>query len=135
MQRRSFLASLFTAAAAPHLRAQSDTSWGGPVLDTHLHLRPNADSCYTHMQGCGVTHAVLLTSAPDEDKAKAEMERRPGHFVRSVRTDPSLPDSDKVLRDALKAGAVSIGEMKYHVRSIRPRCGAFTISPPRRMPR
>jgi predicted TIM-barrel fold metal-dependent hydrolase len=67
------------------------------------------------MQGCGVTHAVLLTGAADQEKARAEMDRRPGHFVRSVRTDPSLPDADKVLRDALKKGAVSIGEMKFHV--------------------
>src|SRR4051794_5965021 len=50
MQRRTFLASLLSAAATSRLRGQSDTSWGGPVLDTHLHLRANADSCYTHMQ-------------------------------------------------------------------------------------
>ena len=43
------------------------------------------------------------------------MERRPGHFVRSVATDPTVSGADKVLRDALKAGAVSIGEMKFHV--------------------
>ena len=67
------------------------------------------------MQGCGVTHAVLLTRAADQDRAKAEMERRPGHFVRSVATDPAQPDADKVLRDAIKGGAVSIGEMKFHV--------------------
>src|SRR5437762_6644847 len=102
MQRRSFLTSLVAAAAAPRLRGQSDASWGGPVLDTHLHIRANADACYTHMQGCGVTHAVLLTAAADQDRAKAEMERRPGHFVRSVRSDPALPDADKILRDALK---------------------------------
>jgi uncharacterized protein len=114
MQRRTFLISL-TASAASNLHAQSDPQWGGPVLDTHLHLRANADACYTHMQGCGVTHAVLLTGAADQERAKAEMEKRPGHFVRSVRTDPAQPDSDKVLRDALKAGSVSIGEMKFHV--------------------
>jgi predicted TIM-barrel fold metal-dependent hydrolase len=67
------------------------------------------------MQGCGVTNAVLLTRAADQDRAKAEMERRPGHFVRSVVTDPSLNGADKTLREALEAGAVSIGEMKFHV--------------------
>jgi len=60
------------------------------VLDTHLHLRANADSCFAHIQGCGVTNAVLLTRASDEDRAKAEMEKRAGHFVRSVSADPSL---------------------------------------------
>jgi predicted TIM-barrel fold metal-dependent hydrolase len=67
------------------------------------------------MHGCGVTRAVLLTPATDQDRAKAEMERRPGRFVRSVRTDPTLPNADKVLREALKGGAVSIGEMKFHL--------------------
>ncbi len=85
------------------------------MLDTHLHMRTDADACFTHMQGCGVTHAVLLTSAADQDRAKAEMDRRAGRFVRSVRTDPTQPDAEKVLRDAIEAGAVSIGEMKFHV--------------------
>ena len=116
MQRRTFLKSILPAAAtAQHLTAQTEPSWGGPVLDTHLHLRANADACFTHMQGCGVTHAVLLTPAADQDRAKAEMERRPGHFVRSVRTDPTQADADKVLRDAIKRGAVSIGELKFHL--------------------
>ena len=116
MQRRTFLKSIVPAAAAiQHAAAQADLPWGGPVLDTHLHLRPDADACFTHMQGCGVTNAVLLTGAAAQDRAKTEMERRSGHFVRSVSTDPSKADADKVLRDAIKNGAVSIGEMKFHV--------------------
>jgi predicted TIM-barrel fold metal-dependent hydrolase len=117
MQRRTFLQSIIPAAAAArYLTAQTEApSWGGPVLDTHLHLRQDADACWTHMQGCGVTHAVLLTRAQDEEKAKAEMEKRPKHFVRSVSTNPAQPDADKVLRDALKAGAVSMGELKYNL--------------------
>jgi predicted TIM-barrel fold metal-dependent hydrolase len=116
MQRRTFLKSMLPAAAAArHLAAQTDSPWGGPVLDTHLHLRGDADACFVHMQGCGVSNAVLLTRAQDEDRAKAEMERRPKHFVRSVSSDPSKPDADKMLRDAIKGGAVSIGEMKFHV--------------------
>ena len=85
------------------------------MLDTHLHLRRDADACFTHMQGCGVTNAILLTRATDQDRAKQEMERRPGRFARSVSTDPTATDADKVLRDALRGGAVSIGEMKFHV--------------------
>ncbi len=89
--------------------------WGGPVLDTHLHLRRDPDSCFTHIQGYGVTNAVLLTKAVDEDKAKAEMERRAGHFVRSVSTDPGQQDAGQVIRKAISGGAVSIGELKYHL--------------------
>jgi uncharacterized protein len=72
--------------------------WGRPVLETHLHLRRDPDDCFTHMQGCGVTNAVLLTRDVDEDKAKSEMEKRPGHFVRSVAADPSQPNADEVFR-------------------------------------
>jgi len=115
MKRRTFLQSTVLAAAAPRLWSQSEPLWGGPVLDTHLHLRRDADACFTHMQGCGVTHAVLLTPAMDEERAKQEMEKRPGRFARSVSADPSRPDGVKPLRDALSAGAVSMGELKYHL--------------------
>lgn len=67
------------------------------------------------MQGCGVTHAVLLTGAKDEDRAKEEMAKRPKTFVRSVSYDPSAPDADAVFRSALKDGAVSMGELKFHL--------------------
>jgi predicted TIM-barrel fold metal-dependent hydrolase len=115
MQRRSFLKAALGAACAPGLRAQSESMWGGPVLDTHLHLRRDADSCFTHMQGCGVSNAVLLTPALDEDRAKAEMDRRPGHFVRSVVTDPAQTGAGEVIKKAIREGAVSIGEMKFHL--------------------
>lgn len=114
MRRRTFLKAALATAAAPAW-SQPDPEWGGPVLDTHLHLRRDADSCFTHIQGCGVTNAVLLTGARDEDRAKEEMAKRPGHFVRSVSYDPAQPDADKVIREALSAGAVSIGEMKHHL--------------------
>lgn len=115
MQRRTFLKSTLLTAAAPTVWSRMELMWGGPVLDTHLHLRRDADACYTHMLGCGVTHAVLLTPAMAEDKAKQEMEKRPGHFARSVTADPAQPDAGRVLREALQAGAVSIGELKFHL--------------------
>lgn len=89
--------------------------WGGPVLDTHLHLRRDPDACFTHVQGCGVTNAVLLTRAPEEEKAKEEMAKRTGVFARSVATDPAQPGADEVIRKAIRDGAVSVGEIKYHL--------------------
>jgi uncharacterized protein len=113
MHRRAFLKSTLAAAAATDLLAQ--TVWGGPVLDTHLHLRPDPDACFTHVQGSGVTNAVLLTRAADEDKAKAELAKRPGVFARSVSTDPAQPDAGEVIRTAIRDGAVSVGELKFHL--------------------
>ncbi len=115
MQRRTFLGAALASAIADNGWSRQVPLWGGPVLDTHLHLRRDADACFTHIQGCGVSNAVLLTQAADEDQAKAEMERRPGHFARSVSADPSQPDATKTLRTALGGGAVSIGELKYHL--------------------
>src|SRR3954467_5746150 len=111
IHRRAFLKTTLSAAAARDLLAQPESLWGGPVLDTHLHLRPDPDACFTHIQGCGVTNAVLLTQAKDEDKAKAEIAKRPGVFVRSVATDPAQPGADDVIRRAIQDGAVSVGEM------------------------
>jgi uncharacterized protein len=106
---------LAAGVVAPYVQAQAAPDWCGPVLDAHLHLRWDADACFTHIQGCGVSNAILLTSATDQERAKQEMERRPGHFTRSITANPNLPDAEKVFRDALKAGAVSIGEMKFDV--------------------
>lgn len=115
MERRQFLTIAAAAAASRALRADAAPDWGGPVLDTHLHLRADADACFTHITGCGVTNAVLLTPAAAQERAKQEMDRRAGHFVRSVSADPSLADTPATLTAALKAGAVSIGELKYHL--------------------
>ncbi len=116
MQRRTFFKSILSAAAAaPHITAQPHPVWGGPVVDTHLHLRRDADACFTHIEGCGVTNAILLTPAADERRATEEMERRSGDFARSVSADPARPDAERVFRDALKGGAVSMGELKFHL--------------------
>jgi uncharacterized protein len=115
MQRRTFLKTSLLTAAAQHLRSQPDLPWGGPILDTHLHLRRDPDACFTHIEGCGVTHAVLLTSVTDQERAKQEMEKRPNCFARSVTGDPAAPDTARAFQQALQKGAVSIGELKYHL--------------------
>ncbi len=115
MDRRTFLTAALAAAAASALRPDNSALWGGPVLDTHLHLRRDPDACFTHIQGCGVTNAVLLTRAPDEAKAVEEIKRRPGHFARSVSANPAEAGGADAIHAALKQGAVSIGELKYHL--------------------
>jgi hypothetical protein len=65
MQRRTFLKGTLAAEAVQSLWAEPGSMWGGPVLDTHLHLRRDPDSCSTHIQGCGVRNAVLLTRSVD----------------------------------------------------------------------
>ncbi len=115
MKRRSFLQAALAGPLIGGARVQAIPIWPNPILDTHLHLRADPDACFTHMQGCGVTHAVLLTRDSDEEKAKGEMAKRPNHFARSVSTDPAAPNASETLRNAIADGAVSMGELKYHL--------------------
>ena len=59
--RRQFLGAAAALASASVLDADAGApNWGGPVIDTHLHLRRGLDANAVHMDGCGVSNAVLL---------------------------------------------------------------------------
>ena len=117
MNRRQFLQT--AAAAAAQLHGQDTPNWGGNVLDIHQHAR-QPDSEWTHMQGCGVTHAVLLTQAAALPHAKEEMTKRPGRFMRFASVNVTGPDAIDVLRSAFKDGAAGFGELKSRVAADGP---------------
>ena len=77
INRRQFI-SAAAAASTASLVAQQTYEWGGPALDIHLHLRQNGDSNFAHIEGSGVTKAVLLTRVQDVDRSKALAEKYPG---------------------------------------------------------
>ncbi len=122
MNRRRFFETTFAAlpgAARPltgQALAQDAPSWGGPVLDIHLHPRKQAESTFAHLEGSGVTKAVLLTNISAEESAKAAMEKYPGRFVRFTSADATKPDAADILRKSLNGGAIGMGELKSHVR-------------------
>lgn len=119
--RRGFLSALAAAAAVPRLRAQSAVpNWGGPVIDTHLHLRPGLDACVTHMNGCGVSNAVLLASATSADAVHAMQAKYPGRLAWSASSNPAAPDAEARLTQAIKDGATGLGEMKFHLDADSP---------------
>lgn len=107
INRRTFLA----AAAAPLL---AQDPWPSPVIDIHLHPRRDGVSSLDHVQGAGMAQAVLLTHLKDQDRAEEQIARHPGRFAWFVAADPSLPGSIAGLTQALKDGAIGIGEMKNH---------------------
>ena len=111
MNRRQFLQAT-AALAGSRLSAQDTPDWGGNVLDIHLHTRREPDGEWAHMQGCGVTHAVLLTQVANEAHSKEAMEKRPGRFVRFVSINAGAPNAIETLRKALQGGAAGLGEMK-----------------------
>ncbi|MCC6343169.1 MAG: amidohydrolase family protein [Bryobacterales bacterium] len=110
MHRRQFLES---ALAAPALAAPS-SPWGSPVLDIHVHFRPGSANI-EHLDGSGVTKGVLLTGIAAEERAKAEVQRYPGRFVRFSTADITRPESFAQLERSAKAGSLGFGEIKFHV--------------------
>jgi uncharacterized protein len=118
MNRRQFL---FTSLSAPvalntlaSLRAQNQETWGGPVLDIHLHAGQNSERVFNHAEGSGETRAVLLAGR-FEESAKAAIASHPGRFVRFASADVTKPDAVALLTKSLREGAIGIGEIKYHV--------------------
>lgn len=118
MNRRQFFSTSLVAPAALNtlaaLQAQSQPTWGGPVLDIHLHAGQNPERVFNHAEGSGETRAVLL-SGRFEDSAKASIAAHPGRFVRFASTDITKPEAVARLTKSLQEGAMGIGEIKYHV--------------------
>ena len=68
VSRRVFVGSLAAAAAVRVVRAQEPSPWKSPVLDGHLHLRREVAANLTHMDGCGVTQALILARDTGADQ-------------------------------------------------------------------
>ena len=122
MNRREFLAMAAVFSASSTLRAQNTLSseWGGPILDIHSHLRQGLDANMIHMQGCGVTNAVLLTRGPVVERVKAIQAKYPKRFAWAASADITKPDAAEVLTKAVKDGAQGLGEIKFHVEADGP---------------
>ena len=119
LNRRQFIAAVSAVSQTP-LMAQQTYEWGGPVLDIHLHLRPNGESNLAHIDGSGVTQAVLLTRVQSVDQSKALAEKYPGRFVWFVSADVTQPETAALLTKAVKDGALGMGEIKYQVQCDGP---------------
>ena len=122
ISRRELLATAAVAAWGSRLKAQGEPppDWGGPIVDTHLHLRGTVDGNHTHMQGCGVSHAVLRARDSAADQVKAIQQKYPGRFAWTASTDITKPEAEALLTKAVKAGAAGFGEIKSHVEADGP---------------
>src|SRR5436305_12925553 len=114
IERRHFIGAAAVTATAS-LWAQERSEWGGPVLDIHLHLRPDGESNLAHINGSGVTKAVLLTRVQAVGQSKALAEKHPGRFVWFVSADVTKPESADLLTKAVKDGTLGWGEIMYQV--------------------
>ena len=86
--RREFLQSVAIVAAASRASAQTPPAgeWGAPVLDIHLHPRATVEANVLHLDGAGVTKAVLLTGANAEDRARQTVAAHPRALCASRRS-------------------------------------------------
>lgn len=73
-----------------------------------------------HMEGCGVTNAVLLARAAAVEQVKAMQAKYPNRFIWSASADITKPDAVEVLTKAVKDGAQGFGELKFHVAADGP---------------
>jgi len=114
LHRRTFLQAL---AASTVLQGQSAEPWGSPVIDTHHHWRRQPEANYLHMDGAGITRAVLLTDAAQDTQAAAMPSTR---FTRFTSVNAARPDAIEALRRAAAAGTRGFGEMKSPVAADGP---------------
>jgi predicted TIM-barrel fold metal-dependent hydrolase len=122
MNRREFLGTMTAAAMfAPFARQTTPANeWGSPVFDLHFHLRPQPANNLAHLDGAGVTKANLLTRGAALEQVKALQSAAPGRFTWFNSYDVTAPDAERVLTEAVKAGAQGFGEMKFHVAADGP---------------
>ena len=120
--RREFLQSIAVIAAASRVSGQAPATseWGAPVLDIHLHPRATVEANLLHLDGSGVTKAVLLTGANAEERAKQTVAAHPDRFVRFASIDVAQPNAVDYLRTAVQNGAIGFGEIKSQVEAAGP---------------
>jgi predicted TIM-barrel fold metal-dependent hydrolase len=118
--RREFLGTIAAAAVSSAFAQAPASLWSGPVLDTHLHLRRDPESNIVHMDGCGVTQAVILARDNSAADLRAMQAKHPGRLVWAASSDVSSPDVEAKLTQAVKDGALAFGEMKFHVAAASP---------------
>jgi predicted TIM-barrel fold metal-dependent hydrolase len=116
------------AVAAPLSRLAGQTPaippmeelWGGPVVDCHHHMR-RGEQNIVHMNGCGVSNAMMLARANPAEDIKAIDAQFPGRVLGwFAGSNIAAPDAEEVLTKAVKSGAIGLGELKFHVEASGP---------------
>ena len=98
-----------------------------PVLDIHQHTNYSGrtdDELIAHQRAMGVTKTILLPAGSKyglaagcggNDTVVALAKAYPEKFLFFANELPDIPETKSVLEKFLKAGAIGIGEQKFHV--------------------
>jgi len=123
ISRRKFGQTLAAIAPVAALRAQqaATNEWGGPVVDCHHHLRRANESNIAHLDGSGVSNALILARDNSAEQISALKTQYPGRFLGwFASADVTKPEAEALLTKAVKSGAVGLGELKFHVEAAGP---------------
>ena len=95
--------------------------WGGPVVDCHHHLRRTAEANIVHLDGCGVSNAMTLARDNSAEAIQALQTAYPGRILGwFASADITKPGAEGLLTNAVKKGAIGLGELKSHVEAAGP---------------
>ena len=120
---RRRLIQVMAAAPAAYVAAQepAENPWGGPVVDCHHHIRRAPQDSVTHLNGCGVSNAMVLARATSADDIRAYDSQYPGRVLGwFASTNIASTDAEELLTKAVKSGAIGFGELKFHVEAAGP---------------
>ncbi len=120
--RRDF-ARLMAAAPLASLAAQEpmEDLWGGPVVDCHHHLRRAPEQNIVHLNGCGVSNAMMLAQWNSAEAIQPIRSQYPGRVLGwFASANIASPDAEELLTKAVRSGAIGLGELKFHVEAAGP---------------
>lgn len=123
INRRQFAQAIGAMLPAFRMEGQASAQnlWGGPVVDCHHHLRRTPEANITHLDGCGVSNAVVLARDNSADAIAALRSAYPGRILGwFASTDVSKPEAEDLLKQAVRNGAIGFGELKFHVEAAGP---------------
>ena len=119
INRRQFAQVL--GAALPVLSLKAEELWGGPVVDCHHHMRRTAEANIVHLDGCGVSNAMILARENSAEAIQALQTAYPGRVLGwFASADITKPEAEAMLTAAVKKGAIGLGELKSHVAAAGP---------------
>lgn len=120
LNRRQF-AEMLAGLTVGKINAQTGGEWGGRVVDCHHHPRRTLEANTAHLDGAGITNAMLLARATYAQQLPELQAKYPGRYLGwFASTDLTLPDAEKTLEAAVRNGAIGFGELKSHVEAAGP---------------
>jgi predicted TIM-barrel fold metal-dependent hydrolase len=124
VNRRQFarvIGGAVSASIAGRAQPPSQGEWGSPVVDCHHHLRRTPEANIAHLDGSGLTNAMVLARENSADQMQALYAKYPGRFLGwFASADITKPEAEELLTKAVKNGAIGLGEIKFHVEAAGP---------------